>query len=214
MKAARGAFQAAELMSHVASPLDRLGTQSVSADDRLVAGPMDSVVAVFGEQRLRQWAAVRSLAWSPDGKWLASSGDEESVRLWNAATGKQSRRFESPAGLLEHRLSWEVNGSPPLIAKGSLRYGTRQRARRRLLLRDAPWDFPPMGRRSPRLAVMESSSKSGINDRSRTRHLPGPAHQGGDQFFDSRRMRNWRPRATRAEPSWCGKQRPARSAPP
>src|SRR5438034_49676 len=36
---------------------------------------------------------VQSLAWSPDGKLLASGSDDETIRLWNPGTGKETRRL-------------------------------------------------------------------------------------------------------------------------
>jgi len=40
---------------------------------------------------------VSALAWSPDGKLLASGGDDGAVRLWDSATGKELRVLRGPA---------------------------------------------------------------------------------------------------------------------
>jgi mono/diheme cytochrome c family protein len=38
--------------------------------------------------------AVRALAFSADGRWLATAGEDRAVRVWDVATGKESRRLE------------------------------------------------------------------------------------------------------------------------
>jgi WD40 repeat protein len=42
--------------------------------------------------------AVNALAFSPDGKVLASGGQDNTVCLWDAATGKQLRRMQGHTG--------------------------------------------------------------------------------------------------------------------
>ena len=57
---------------------------------------------------------VRSVAWSPGGTKLASGSDDETVRVWEAATGKQlwQLRGEKPI----HCVAFSPDGS--LIAAG------------------------------------------------------------------------------------------------
>jgi WD40 repeat protein len=58
----------------------------------------DGAVKRFGSTRLRHNAPVSALAWSPDGKLLASSGrDDGTVRLWETATGRLVQSFKYAA---------------------------------------------------------------------------------------------------------------------
>ena len=40
--------------------------------------------------------AVLDLGFSPDGKWLATAGEDGTARLWEAANGREAARLEHP----------------------------------------------------------------------------------------------------------------------
>jgi WD40 repeat protein len=51
-----------------------------------------------GPRTQLSWACP--IAFSPDGKLLASGGDDHAVRLWDVATGKEVRKFAGHAGTI------------------------------------------------------------------------------------------------------------------
>ena len=55
-----------------------------SKPDPTPAAPLGTVLATFHSSK---W--IWTLAWSPDGKYIASSGDDPIVYIWDAQTGKQ-----------------------------------------------------------------------------------------------------------------------------
>ena len=54
----------------------------------------DGAVQRLGSLRLQHGGQIFSVAYSPDGKLLASGGNDKAVRLWDPATGKQVRKID------------------------------------------------------------------------------------------------------------------------
>jgi WD40 repeat protein len=58
----------------------------------------EGAVARLGTVRLRHKKAVPLLAFAPDGKMLLSGSYDDSVRLWDLASGREVRTFRFPTG--------------------------------------------------------------------------------------------------------------------
>lgn len=76
-----------------------LGAQSSgSAEDDLYGDPLPvGAVARFGTVRLRHAKAPMVLAFSNDGKTLASAGFDDAIRLWDVQSGKPLQRLRGDA---------------------------------------------------------------------------------------------------------------------
>jgi WD40 repeat protein len=69
-------------------PLDRLDPAGIPAEERFGWQPQE-LVAVLGEHRQRDWAPITSVAWSIDGKRIASSGWDYAIRVRDADTMRE-----------------------------------------------------------------------------------------------------------------------------
>src|SRR5678815_1428842 len=65
-----------------ASALDQLDAGAIPAEERFEWQPK-ALVAVLGSHRGRHWGGIESVAFSPNGKQIASTGAGV-VRLWDA----------------------------------------------------------------------------------------------------------------------------------
>src|SRR5947208_87950 len=78
--------------------------------------PKGAVLRV-GSTHLRHAASAINVVFAPDGKSLASSGNDGLVRLWDAATGKEIRRFEGHKGNVDG-LAFSPDGKTLLSSGG------------------------------------------------------------------------------------------------
>jgi WD40 repeat protein len=100
---ARSAF---EFKPPPPGPLDRLDPARIPATERFPWQPKE-LVAVLGEHRAQQWAGVRCVTYSRDGKQVASCGEDKNIYLWDAGTLRLRRLLQGHTAPI-----WSVAFSP------------------------------------------------------------------------------------------------------
>lgn len=51
-----------------------------------------------------------SVAWSPDGQWVASASKDGTVKIWNASTGKEKLSLSNHTGGVKS-VAWSLDGT-------------------------------------------------------------------------------------------------------
>lgn len=82
-----------------------VGTDVPGRPTATVASQPTVTLSAGQEEDGMLWSAVRTVAWSPDGRELATN-DGGAIRIWDAATGKRVRTIARQAGLF----TWSVDG--------------------------------------------------------------------------------------------------------
>jgi WD40 repeat protein len=95
------------VLSAESAPVDAFG-------DPLPPGAL----ARMGTMRLRHGSQIYTIAYSPDGKLLASGSAHGELRLWDAATGKLVQRFVDPFGSVFHVIAFSPDGELLASDKG------------------------------------------------------------------------------------------------
>src|SRR5262249_55466980 len=80
----------AAVTSSQANPADSAAPRLDAAGDPLPAG----AIARLGTIRFRHGGAIEAIAFSPDGKTVASAANDDSIVLHDTSTGKRLRSFK------------------------------------------------------------------------------------------------------------------------
>jgi WD40 repeat protein len=98
------------------APLDSLRRDMIPRELLAAAGHGDpdkapkEIVAILGSSRLRHWQSIHHVIFSPNGRFLASSGRDQIVRLWDTSTWNEVRDFMGHTATV-HGLSFSKDGT-------------------------------------------------------------------------------------------------------
>lgn len=87
-------------------------------------------------------AAIYTVAWSPDGKTIASGSQDSTVRLWNAETGELIRILEAHGDAVRG-IAWSPDGMLLASASrdGTVRLWESESGEERTLFQTNAWTF-------------------------------------------------------------------------
>ena len=71
----------------------------------------DQAVDRLGTRRLRHAGSVMGVAWSPNGKLLASCGWGSVIRIWNGETGEPVKELKSHPMAATFGIAWSPDGT-------------------------------------------------------------------------------------------------------
>jgi WD40 repeat protein len=84
----------------------------VSPDNKIVAVPDNDTIRLFTVDTAKEIramkghnAAINAVDFSPDGKWLASGGNDKNTIVWDVASGKQLWQFQGKANVVKVEFS-------------------------------------------------------------------------------------------------------------
>jgi WD40 repeat protein/tRNA A-37 threonylcarbamoyl transferase component Bud32 len=85
------AIEAGGLLTQLPSPLDRLQAKQIPKSEQFPQWQPTELVAVLGEHAYRHWGPVQCLAFSSNGRLLASGGEDRAIRLWDVGGALSAR---------------------------------------------------------------------------------------------------------------------------
>jgi WD40 repeat protein/serine/threonine protein kinase len=90
------ALAAAQELRRLPSPFDQFTYEQIPPHERFPQWQPKELVKVYGEHRKHAWSTIAAIALSPDGKWLASRSEADTIHVWDASTGHERALLKGP----------------------------------------------------------------------------------------------------------------------